>query len=111
MAYASWVTGAEVQAGTYVRAGGQPGRYEAWTDPAVNAESGDFFRRTLPTLEGAWVRPRIVGYQQFQKQASVVMVDYVTGTLSAPATLRGLDDLWRQTRATGSDSRSPSTGS
>jgi multiple sugar transport system substrate-binding protein len=101
MAYASWVTSADVQRGTYVRAGGQPGRREAWTDPDVNEESADFFRRTLPTLEAAWVRPRIAGYQQFQKHASAVMVDYVTGTLSATATLDALDELWQQTKAGG----------
>lgn len=96
-AYATWITSAEVQTGPYVRAGGQPGRLESWTDDVVNAESGDFFRRTLPTLEGAWVRPRVPGYQMFQKQASAVMVDYVTGASSVPLTLGALDDLWRDT--------------
>jgi multiple sugar transport system substrate-binding protein len=98
-AYASWITSADVQTGMYFRAGGQPGRSEAWTDDAVNAQSANFFRRTLPTLERAWVRPRIAGYQMFQKQASGVMVDYVTGTSTAGATLDALGELWRQTKA------------
>jgi multiple sugar transport system substrate-binding protein len=95
MAYAAWVTSAEVQAGLYFEAGGQPGRLEAWIDDGVNAASSDFFRRTLATMEGAYVRPRIRGYQAFQKQASTIVVDHVTGRASAVATLGDLDELWQ----------------
>jgi multiple sugar transport system substrate-binding protein len=95
MAYASWVTGAEVQTGVYFQSGGQPGRRESWLDDSVNRESGDFFRRTLSTMDGAWVRPRIRGYQAFQKAASTIVVDHVTGATSATATLDDLDALWQ----------------
>ena len=95
MAYATWITSAEVQAGSYFETGGQPGRLEAWVDPAVNAASGDFFRRTLATMEGAWVRPRVRGYQAFQKEASTIVANHVTGNATVTATLDDLDDLWR----------------
>ena len=95
MAYATWITSAEVQTGLYVETGGQPGRLEAWTDDGVNAASGDFFRRTLATMEGAYVRPRVQGYQEFQGQASTIVVDYVIGGASLGATLDDLDELWR----------------
>ena len=95
MAYAAWITSAEVQTGLYFETGGQPGRLEAWTDDGVNAASGDFFRRTLATMEGAYVRPRIRGYQAFQKQASNIVVDHVTGRASVAATLDDLDELWQ----------------
>jgi multiple sugar transport system substrate-binding protein len=95
IAYATWITSAEVQTGLYVSAGGQPGRLEAWLDDAVNANSGDFFRRTLPTMEHAWVRPRIRGYQEFQKDASTMVQDCVVGRSTVAATLDDLDELWR----------------
>jgi multiple sugar transport system substrate-binding protein len=95
MAYATWITSAEVQTGLYVESGGQPGRLEAWVDPSVNEASGDFFRRTLATMEAAWVRPRIRGYQAFQKQASTIVANHVTGGATAATTLDDLDDLWR----------------
>jgi multiple sugar transport system substrate-binding protein len=95
MAYAAWITSAHVQTRLYFEAGGQPGRLEAWTDDGVNAASGDFFRRTIATMEGAYVRPRIRGYQAFQKQASTIVVDHVTGRASAAATLDDLDELWQ----------------
>jgi multiple sugar transport system substrate-binding protein len=95
MAYATWITSAAVQTGLYFESGGQPGRREAWLDPDVNAASGDFFRRTLATLDGAWVRPRIRGYQAFQRDGSTIVRDFVTGAASATATLDDLDELWR----------------
>jgi multiple sugar transport system substrate-binding protein len=95
MAYASWVTSADVQTGLYFRSGGQPGRRESWLDESVNAESGNFFRRTLATMDGAFVRPRIRGYQAFQKAASEIVVAHVTGATSATATLDELDELWQ----------------
>jgi multiple sugar transport system substrate-binding protein len=95
MTYAAWITSAEVQAGLYFETGGQPGRLEAWIDDGVNAASSDFFRRTLATMEGAYVRPRIRGYQAFQKQASNIVVDHVTGRASVAATISDLDELWQ----------------
>ncbi len=52
---------------------GQPSLRSAWTDDAVNAASGDFYRRTLATIEESWVRPRVAGYIPFQAAASAVL--------------------------------------
>jgi multiple sugar transport system substrate-binding protein len=103
MAYATWVTSAEVQTGLYFQSGGQPGRRESWLDDSVNAASGDFFRRTLVTMDGAWVRPRIRGYQAFQKTASTIVVDHMTGAASATATLDDLDELWQSIERAAAD--------
>jgi multiple sugar transport system substrate-binding protein len=103
MDYATWITSAEVQAGLYVETGGQPGRLEAWVDATVNASSGDFFRRTLATMEGAWVRPRLRGYQAFQKQASTIVANHVAGDATVTSTLADLDDLWRSVERAASD--------
>ena len=68
--YAYWVASAEIQRGLYARAGGQPGHAAAWEDDAVNAATGDFYRRTRATLEASYVRPRHNGYMGFQAAAS-----------------------------------------
>lgn len=68
--FAYWVAGAEVQRGSYQAAGGQPGHDAAWTDETVNAATGNFYRNTRATTEGAWVRPRHDGYMTFQQRAS-----------------------------------------
>ena len=70
LAFAFWIASADVQRGPYAGAGGQPGNAVAWADARVNAASGDFYRATRATLEGAWVRPRHDGYMPFQHAAS-----------------------------------------
>lgn len=68
--FAYWIASAKVQRTAYAASGGQPGHAAAWDDEAVNAASGDFYRNTRRTLEGAWVRPRHDGYMHFQQAAS-----------------------------------------
>lgn len=92
--YAAWITSAPVQAGAYVRAGGQPWRIEAWVDDAVDREVGGFFGDTLATLQGAWVRPRVAGYQRFQTAACAVLRRFIEGQQSGPATVDLVNDMW-----------------
>lgn len=66
-AFASWVCGAAVQAGTFTAAGGQPGNRAAWRDPRNDDLTNGFFRDTLRTLEHAYVRPRDAGFVAFQE--------------------------------------------
>ncbi|QKC86577.1 carbohydrate ABC transporter substrate-binding protein [Mesorhizobium sp. NZP2077] len=68
--FAYWVASGDVQLGPYAAAGGQPGHAAAWEDQTVNAATGNFYRDTRATLEGAWVRPRHDGYMAFQQAAS-----------------------------------------
>lgn len=69
--FAYWIASGEVQRGPYAKAGGQPGHAAAWDDPAVNAETGYFYRNTRATLQSAWVRPRHNGYMRLQEAAAV----------------------------------------
>ncbi|WP_353813606.1 hypothetical protein [Agromyces sp. SYSU T00266] len=70
---------------------GQPGLRSAWTDDAVNAASGDFYRGTLATIEDAWVRPRVPGYIPFQSAASAVLRRALLTGGSPDAALADLD--------------------
>ena len=74
-----------VQAGFIPEHDGQPSLRSAWTDDAVNAASGDFYRRTLETIEQSWVRPRVAGYTAFQSEASAVLRDALLGDASPRA--------------------------
>jgi multiple sugar transport system substrate-binding protein len=56
----------EIQGGDYLIGGGQPGDLSAWKSPSANSLTADFFANTLSTLEGAWVRPRILGWPELQ---------------------------------------------
>lgn len=73
--FAHFVASGAVQRGVYAAAGGQPGHAEAWEDDTVNARTGDFYRATRATLDGAWVRPRHKGYMSFQHEAADLVND------------------------------------
>jgi multiple sugar transport system substrate-binding protein len=63
----------EIQETTYGLGGGQPGNLIAWKDNVLNANSHNFFRNTLRTLENAWVRPRVLGWPDVQYQSSLII--------------------------------------
>jgi multiple sugar transport system substrate-binding protein len=71
---------------------GQPSLRSAWTDDAVNAASGDFYRRTLATIEQAWVRPRVAGYVPFQGAASAVLREAILD--GRPGAVDHVNDLF-----------------
>ncbi|MBD7957730.1 extracellular solute-binding protein [Microbacterium sp. Sa4CUA7] len=70
---------------------GQPSRRDAWTDPTVNAAAGNFYRRTLATIESAWVRPRVDGFIAFQSAASALVRAAILGDADPDHTLSHLD--------------------
>jgi multiple sugar transport system substrate-binding protein len=93
--FAYWVASAEVQRGPYSKAGGQPGHATAWEDGAVNARTGNFYRETRRTLEGAWLRPRHNGYMAFQHAASERINEGLTGSHDAGQVVDDLNRLFR----------------
>lgn len=94
VAFAFWVTSAEVQAGPYAKAGGQPGHRKAWESEAVNAPVQDFFRDTLRTLDQSYLRPRFDGYMPFQDAASRRLSDGLAAQEDAVAVLDALCALY-----------------
>ena len=64
-----------VQCGIYARAGGQPGHGAAWESQEVNDLTGGFFRATRPTMNRAFMRPRVAGHRRFQPLAGALLHD------------------------------------
>jgi multiple sugar transport system substrate-binding protein len=77
LAYAEFVAAPSVQKTLYAQSGGQPGHRSAWLDPALNTAATNFFANTLPTLDGAWMRPRFPGFIAFQDIAAKSVHDYL----------------------------------
>lgn len=90
--FAYWIASADVQRGAYAAAGGQPGHAAAWENDTVNAATGNFYRATRKTLEGAWLRPRHNGYMAFQQTASERINE---GLIEGDDAGRVIDDLNR----------------
>ena len=86
--YCKYTAGAECQTRLYFESGGQPGYRAAWCDDTVNRRCHGFFKKTLQTLDEAWLRPRSNGYHQFQDEAAMLVHKLVWqgGDASAVAT-------------------------
>lgn len=77
--YLTWVCQPEVQRGAYFESGGQPGNRVAWLDEGVNFRSDEFFKRTLATLTGAYLRPRYEGFLEVQSECGKVIHEGLRG--------------------------------
>jgi multiple sugar transport system substrate-binding protein len=93
--YAAYVARPEVQRTIYVQGGGQPGHRSAWTDEAVNAAAGGFFRATLGTLDAALPRPRHDGFLGFQATAGDLVHGWLRSGGDPDRVLAGLDAAWQ----------------
>jgi multiple sugar transport system substrate-binding protein len=98
-AYAEYVAGRRCQSTLYFDSGGQPGHRAAWLDAEVNRRSNDFFLRTLPVLDRAWVRPRFDGYLEYQQRAGEALHAYLRHGGDPEAVLASMNSLLRETRA------------
>jgi multiple sugar transport system substrate-binding protein len=98
LAYAEFTASPIIQRTLYFQSGGQPGYRSAWLDPAVNAASGDFFAKTLPTLDAAWVRPRFPGFLAFQDAASKLVHRYLVKGGAASEVIGTVNDIYLQLR-------------
>ncbi len=95
LAYAKFVASARTQRGLYTRSGGQPGHRAAWLDAGNNRLTGDYFKRTLPVLDRAWLRPQFRGYLGFQERAARIVHSALRGELSDAAALARLEEAYR----------------
>lgn len=95
---AAQLCASDTQRGDYFRLGGQPAHRDAWTDDECDALSGGFFSRTLPSMDNAYLRPRIPGFTPFQTAAGVILRrDAVIGGDIETAADR-LDAEWRRVK-------------
>ncbi|MEL7119182.1 MAG: ABC transporter substrate-binding protein, partial [Bacteroidota bacterium] len=67
--FVSFAGSKEIQKGIFFDSGGQPGHRAAWEDSYTNFISGDYFKKTLPALDRAFLRPRYHGHMFFQDHA------------------------------------------
>lgn len=90
---------ASAQKTLYAESGGQPAHREAWNDERVNHDTHDFYRNTISTLDGAYVRPRFGGYIAFQAQAGAIVQDAVRGKHGAASAVDRINQLFREAQS------------
>lgn len=98
--YAAFVAAPETQRTLYFDHGGQPGHRSAWTDPAVNLASNDFFLDTLPGTDAAYLRRRDPVAIEFHVHGGTVLVRWLRGDATEDEALDELDAVWRATALT-----------
>ncbi|MSQ98993.1 MAG: extracellular solute-binding protein [Xanthomonadales bacterium] len=94
-----WLVSAEAQNRFIPCHDGQPSLRSAWSDPAINARTGNFFSNTALTLETAYVRPRHAGYIGFQNRGSAMLRESFTGSDTAATVIGKLQSLYTASRA------------
>ncbi|MFE0025589.1 ABC transporter substrate-binding protein [Amycolatopsis sp. NPDC059021] len=97
--FLEYVVSPECQTGEYVRSGGQPGHRAAWTNPAIDAHCGNFFSRTLSTLDHAFVRPRDPAYPSVHHRAGLEIHRLARQGASAVEIVRRFNDVCLMTYA------------
>lgn len=85
----------EVQRTTYYVHGGQPGHLSAWTDAACNEDSGGFFINTLNTLQHAYRRTGVPGFNRFQEAAADLVHRWVKQGADGAVVMPQLNNLYQ----------------
>jgi multiple sugar transport system substrate-binding protein len=101
--YGLYVAGKNCQKTLYGVCGGQPARRSAWEDNDLNNLTDGFFRRTLPSIEAAYIRPRFPGYTRLQARAGLPIADYLRFGGNANQTLDLVDDFYRTNPVEGTE--------
>jgi multiple sugar transport system substrate-binding protein len=85
----------EIQRTDYYIHGGQPAHLSAWTDAACNADCGGFFINTLYTLQHAYKRTGVPGFNKFQEAAADLIHKWVTQGMERITAMRHLNQLYQ----------------
>ncbi len=96
--YSRYTASSEIQRTLFTDAGGQPAHRQAWTDQENNRLSLDYFNRTLPILDRAFLRPRYAGYDQFQEHAGPVINQFLYGSANEKETIQELESLYQSSQ-------------
>lgn len=93
--FVRFATDREVQLGSYSAAGGQAGRRSVWANDELDHRVNGFYGNTLATMDRSFLRPRLIGYPEFQRLASLDLHSAVTEARPVGETVRRLADIWK----------------
>ena len=92
--YAEFTASEQVQQNVFADNGGQPGHLKAWKSQRINEVTHQYFNKTLPALERAFLRPRYFGHMHFQDHAGDMVRDYLMNGGDEIAVLEELNQLY-----------------
>lgn len=95
----TWLMSVDAQRDFIPAHGGQPSHRDAWSDPIVNRNSGDFYSSTRATTEDALIRPRFDGYVAFQSNAADILRAALSAGSAHSGVIENLRQAWCAARA------------
>lgn len=102
VAFAEYLASPKVQRGVYTKADGQPAARSAWMDGENNRITHNFFRNTAHTLDTAFLRPKVVRWNQFQEAEGERIHRQVKERASCQSIAEGFNKLYQEICASGS---------
>ena len=97
--FCKFVAGRNCQIHLYGMSGGQPASKAAWHNSLLNRMTNSFFKRTLASVQAAFLRPRYAGYIALQRAAGFQVAAFLRHEVIADQALQRLDELYRQSLA------------
>jgi multiple sugar transport system substrate-binding protein len=95
MEFIRYVLDPEIQRTIYYRNGGQPGHLAAWKDEACNEDCNGFFSNTLYTLQHAYRRTGVPGFNRFQEQAADLVHAWAREGAEGASAVNKLNNLYQ----------------
>lgn len=96
--FALYCASATSQTKLYIYAGGQPVRTEAWQNNNLNAFTGNFFANTYLSHQYAIVRPRYDGFVNLQKNAGVLLQQFILREITDNKMWNSIAHCYRNSR-------------
>jgi multiple sugar transport system substrate-binding protein len=96
--FTEWILSPELQTTFYIEHGGQPGHRTAWLDKEVNNRCTNFFIKTLPCLDRAYIRPRYNGYLHFQDLGGNPVHQFLKDGGNPQDVLESMNRIYRESK-------------
>ncbi len=95
IAFAQWITSAEVQSGVYQANNGQPANRHTWQSFQDDPELSGFYKGGYRTIDNAWTRPREPWFLGYVDAVCEIISDFFRKNIPTDTFLAALNSLYR----------------
>lgn len=91
--YLVWLSNPETQKNILSAHHGQAARIEVWEDEEIDKQYNKFYSSIRKSMETAWMRPRFVGYQNFEHRAGNILESFLRNEISEKKVVNDIIEL------------------
>ncbi|WP_290790104.1 ABC transporter substrate-binding protein [Flavihumibacter sp. UBA7668] len=96
IAFLKYLLNPPVYKSHYVKNGGQSAHVTDWVNESANFLCHGFFINTIKTLQQAYLRPRVPGFNVFQEKAADIVFEHITSSRSIASTIESINKLYNE---------------